>query len=82
MQVSSTVPIDDKVEIARSFSYKLNVGNYESRDFFCSQKATCSFADAETISQQLLAFCQQQVRNDVAEYKRAMSAAKSQPKPS
>jgi hypothetical protein len=81
MQVSSTVPIDDKVEIARSFSYKLNVGNYESRDFFCSQKATCSFADAETISQQLLAFCQQQVRNDVAEYKRAMSAAKPQPEP-
>jgi hypothetical protein len=81
MQVSSTVPIDDKVEIARSFSYKLNVGNYESRDFFCSQKATCSFADAETISQQLLAFCQQQVRNDVDEYKRAMSAAKPQPKP-
>ena len=76
-----------QIEVARSFGYKLNVGNYETRDFFCSCKVTEEVEDVNAellgkLSKTLFAFCQQQVRNDVAEYKRAMSAAKSQPKPS
>jgi hypothetical protein len=35
------------VEIVRLFAYKLNVGNYESRGFFCSQKAECRLKDAK-----------------------------------
>ena len=42
-----------RVEIARSFSYKLNVGNYESRDFFCSQKSECAIEESEEVSSAL-----------------------------
>lgn len=58
------------VEVARSFSYKLNAGNYESRDFFCSQKAECRAEDAEETSDKLYAFCKAQVMKDVKEFKR------------
>jgi hypothetical protein len=56
------------VEICRSFAYKMNVGNYESRDFFMSQKAECLIADAEKTSEALHAFCKSQVLNSVNEY--------------
>lgn len=58
------------VEIARSFTYKLNVGNYESRDFFCSQKGTCPEDEAEDLSERLYYFCRTQVLKAVAEYMR------------
>lgn len=62
-----------RVEIARSFAYKLNCANYggaqyESRDFFCSQKAECSIDDAEDVSEMLYRFCQVEVRRAVKEY--------------
>lgn len=57
-----------RVEIARSFSYKLNAGNYESRDFFCSEKAECSIEDAAEVSAALFAFCRSQVLLAVKEY--------------
>lgn len=62
-----------RVEIARSFSYKLNVAayggaNYESRDFFASEKAECLLADAEEVSAALYHFCKSQVLKSVAEY--------------
>jgi hypothetical protein len=62
------------VEVARSFSYKLNCSlyswgqPYESRDFFCSQKAQCRAEDAEAISEQLHQFCRAQVLADVRSY--------------
>lgn len=56
------------VEIARSFSYKLNTGNYESRDFFCSQKVECRAGDAEEISERVYQFCKSQVMQSVADY--------------
>lgn len=57
------------VEITRSFSYKLNVGHYESRDFFCSQKEECSPEDVDTVSERLHSFCKKQVLKAVREYK-------------
>lgn len=57
------------IEIARSFSYKLNVGNYESRDFFASQKAECRAEDAEATSERLYQFCKTQVLKAVKEYR-------------
>ena len=57
------------VEVARSFSFKLNVGNYESRDFFCSQKAECRAEDAEAKSDALHQFCKEQVLKAVAAYR-------------
>jgi len=52
----------------RSFTYKLNVGNFESRDFFCSQKAECLADDAEDISERLYQFCRSQVMKAVNDY--------------
>ena len=57
------------VEVARSYSFKLNVGNYESRDFFCSQKAECLLKNAEKVSEALYQFCKQEVIKSVNEYK-------------
>jgi len=57
------------IEIARSFSFKLNAGNYESRDFFCSQKAECSPEDADETSERLYQFCKAQVMKAVREYR-------------
>ncbi len=53
------------VEVARSYTFKLNVGNYESRDFFCSQKAECRPEDADLVSEKLYEFCKRQVMKAV-----------------
>ena len=58
------------VEICRSFAFKLNVGNYESRDFFCSQKASCTADQAESVSSDLDQFCFVQVMKAVTDYQR------------
>lgn len=62
------IAITGTVEIVRSFSYKLNTGNYESRDFFCSQKAQCDAAQAEEIAELLHLFCKHVVLRDVGRY--------------
>jgi hypothetical protein len=54
------------IEVCRSFAYKHNAGNYESRDFFCSAKSTCKASEAEDLSERLYYFCRKQVLNDVA----------------
>ena len=56
------------VEICRSFGYKLNAGNYESRDFFQSMKAECPIEDADDISDRLYQFCKSQVLRSVNDY--------------
>lgn len=68
-----------RVEIARSFSYKLNAGagTYESRDFFCSEKAECAIEDQLEVSAALFAFCRQQVLLSVKQYIDDMNAQRS-----
>ena len=61
------------MEIARSFSFKLNVGNFESRDFFCSQKAECEPENAEATSESLHAFCKSQVLKAVNDFRKEQS---------
>lgn len=63
------------VEVARSFSFKLNVGNYESRDFFCSQKAECKPEDAEEVARALHAFCKKMVMEEVRAHKEERRAS-------
>ena len=60
-----------RVEIARSFSYKLSQGvpQYESRDFFCSEKAECEATEAESVSEQLYQFCKREVLRAVKQYR-------------
>lgn len=59
--------LDDEnmVEIVRSFSYKLNLGNYENKDFFCSLKATAPISQFEEVSNMLFTMCKKQVIDDV-----------------
>jgi len=67
------------VEVARSFSFKLNVGNFESRDFFCSQKREVPEEDAVKISEELYKFCEDEVMKSVYSYK--IENNLTQPKP-
>ena len=41
------------IEITRSFSRKLNIGNYQSEDFFCSAKREVPVAGFEETSAEL-----------------------------
>lgn len=72
MLLKRPVALSGLVEVVRSFSYKLNAGNYESRDFFASEKAQCPVEDAERVSELLYEFCRQQVLKSVGEYMKAM----------
>jgi len=57
-----------KIEIARSFAYKLNIGNYQTVDFFCSQKAEVEEKKAEKKSEELYAFCRKEVLKSINSY--------------
>jgi hypothetical protein len=68
------------VEIARSFSYKLNLANVggpadESIDVFCSEKTTCREHEAEDASEALYQFC----RNEVTRAANEVRAKYKQP---
>ena len=56
------------VEIARSFSRKLNTGDYTTCDFFCSAKQEVPEEEARETSKQLFSFCKEEVEKDVLEY--------------
>lgn len=66
------------IEVCRSFAYKLNLGNYESADFFCSRKLQCAESDASWVSQQLFEECVEEIRDSIAKFKaeRARKVAK------
>jgi hypothetical protein len=66
--VKGAVPKLQKVEIARSFSFKLNLGNYQSADFFCSQKSEVNAEDAEAASEALYNFCRKQVMKAATDF--------------
>ena len=76
--------IGTTTEIVRSFTYKLNPGNhggpqFESRDFYCSQKAECALEDAERVSDILYDFCRAQVMKAVKDYLVDMQRQRSKP---
>ena len=56
------------IEIARSFSYKKNLGNFENVDFFCSQKAEVPEEEAVKTSEALYQFCKKEVMKSVESY--------------
>jgi hypothetical protein len=66
-------PLITRTEVTRSFGYKLSPAqyggpDYESRDFFASQKAECRIEDAERVSEQLYEFCRKEVLKAVGQY--------------
>lgn len=64
------------VEIARSFSFKLNCGNYQTADFFASQKAECLEIEKEKKSEELIHFCKSEVIKSVNAFKKIMEKHK------
>lgn len=62
-------PKEATIEIARSFSFKLNAGNFESRDFFCSAKKECKESEAEATSEALYEFSKGEVVKSVNRWK-------------
>ena len=74
------------IEIARSYSFKLNmerVGGprYETRDFYCSCKEECLKADATATSARLHVFCQAEVARAVNEYMKTRKKPAPAPAP-
>lgn len=61
-------------EIVRGHTRKVNIGNYESCDFFCSVKTDCSEADALEASAALIAFCKTQNLKEVRELREEQKA--------
>ncbi|MFA5652259.1 MAG: hypothetical protein WC933_02750 [Candidatus Paceibacterota bacterium] len=60
--------MEKTIEIARSFSWTVQVEAFAPRNFFCSEKMECLESEAEETSKKLFHFCRQQVEKDVAEY--------------
>lgn len=68
--VTGAQPTTKVVEVVRSVSFKLNLGNYQSMDFFCSQKAQCQADEVDTVSADLYDWCYDQVMESVRDVKR------------
>ncbi len=66
--LKSPPKIQGRVEISRSYTHKKNVGNYESRDFFCAQRVECAAEDADAIGELVYQWCKRSVLRSVAEY--------------
>lgn len=57
------------ISITRSFSAKVNLGNYESADFFASQRAECPAEMAAEVSRDLDQFCMDEVAESIRVFK-------------
>jgi hypothetical protein len=55
-------------EIARSYSRKVNLGNYETIDIFCSRKEEVPMSEAEETSKRLFEFCRAEVEKNIGDY--------------
>jgi hypothetical protein len=51
------------VKVTRSFTRKVNLGNYESADFFCSQTAECEPESVDETSGLIHEWCVDEVMN-------------------
>lgn len=54
-------------EITASYSRKKNLGNYESRDFFCSMKAETT-GNVSAVAKQLYYLCKQEVLYQIKDF--------------
>lgn len=64
--------ISPRTEVVRSFSYKLNLGNYQSADLFCSQKSECAVEDADVVSDAIYQFAKGEVMRAVKQMRAEM----------
>jgi len=77
------MPKQELIEIARSFSQKVSNPNnrFENMDFFCSAKKEIPVEGSIEISEQLFAFCQDEVEKSVRNYQLGCLPIPSQPEP-
>ncbi len=69
MSMAKRLPkLQKRIEIARSFAFKLNAGNYQSADFFCSAKQEVPEDQANVLSEKLYRFCRSEVLKSIAEF--------------
>jgi hypothetical protein len=57
-----------KIEIARSYSQKVNLGNYTTADFFMSAKSEVDESEVEKKSKELYDLCRREVEKSIEEY--------------
>ena len=62
--------MSQEIKITRSFSAKVNLGNYENVDISCSAQAVVLAEEIHAQSDQLYNFCRNQVREEVDAIKR------------
>lgn len=72
--ITGAVPDTRMVEVVRSVAFKLNLGNYQSMDFFCSQKAQCLADEVDAVSADLYDWCYDQVMDAVKDVQRKQAA--------
>lgn len=71
---------DKRVEICRSFSYRVSLSHpdgrptYEHADFFASIKQECAAEDAEETSAAAYDFCEGEVRKSIAIFTKKRAA--------
>jgi len=68
------------VEVARSFSFKKNLGNYEMADFFCSAKKEVKESEAEATSEALYQFARAEVIKSINLFMAEGKEPKPEPK--
>ena len=58
----------NKIEVTRSFSQKIKIGDYLTADFFSSAKAEVPEEEAEKESEKLYAFVRNEVKKSIKAY--------------
>lgn len=53
------------IEISRSYSQKVNIGNYQTKDYFCSARCECALIEVEKISEMLDDLVQNEVLKSI-----------------
>lgn len=67
--------MSQEITITRSFSAKVNLGNYENVDVSCSAETITTQVDIFSTSAMLHNFCRDQVREEVDAIKRRKGGA-------
>jgi hypothetical protein len=67
--------VSQEIKITRSFSAKVNLGNYENVDISCSAEMVAPEEQMQAHSDFLSNFCRDQVRSEVEEIKRRKGGA-------